>query len=38
MLRIQQSFTLFYPMLPPNTIKYGFVYENVCPYLLPGVL
>jgi hypothetical protein len=25
-------------MLPPNTIKYGFVYENVCPYLLPGVL
>jgi hypothetical protein len=24
--------------LPPNTTKYGLVYEKVCPYLLPGVL
>ena len=38
MLRIQQSLTLFSPMFPPNTIKYGLVYEKVCPYRFPGVL
>lgn len=26
------------PVFPPNTIKKGFEYINVCPYLLPGVL
>lgn len=35
---IQQSLTGSYPVLPPNTIKNGFVNVNVCPYLLPGVV
>ena len=32
------SFTDYWPVLPPNTKRYGFINTTVWPYLLPGVV